>query len=274
MTYNGIDISNHNGKVNWSKVVETIDFVMIRAGYGRNNIDARLVNNVKGCQSYSIDFGFYWFSYALDTADAKNEADYVCNLADKYHPTYPIAYDWEYDSDEYAKKCGVTISNQKREEFAKTFLNRVKERGYTPILYTNIDYLSKGFNNLTTSYDIWLAQWGVNKPTRSCKIWQKTSSGKVNGISGSVDLNVGYKNYADKTNSNTNTSTNDNKETKTDKKTELEKVKNTYWNTYLAIAEDVIKGKYGNGNDRKKKLKNLGYDYDLVQSIVNILVKK
>lgn len=270
MKFNGIDVSTHNGTIDWKKVVESVDFAIIRAGYGKNNIDTMLSKNVKGCQDYSIDFGFYWFSYALSESDAKKEADYVCDLADKYKPNYPICYDWEYDSDEYAKKMGISMSNDKRKAFANSFLKRVEERGYYAMLYTNIDYLNKGFSDLTKTYDVWLAQWGVNSPSKSCGIWQKTSSGKVNGINGNVDLNISYNDYAGLiTNNKGNKKENKEKE----KKEQLNKYKDIFWNMYLGIAEDVKKGKYGNGADRKKKLKAQGYDYDIVQNIVNILVK-
>ena len=195
MSYSGIDVSKHNGKINWSALNGTIDFVMIRAGYGKNHIDGQIYNNVRGCMENGIDFGFYWFSYALTEKDAYNEAEYVCNLADVYHPVYPIAYDWEYDSDDHAKNNNVKMSNEKRKKFADIFLSRVKERGYIPINYTNIDYLSKGFDSLRSKYGLWLASWTTKKPSIPCDIWQNSDKGIITGINGKVDSNICYTDY-------------------------------------------------------------------------------
>ena len=120
----GMDISVFQGDISWSKVTG-IEFAIIRAGYGSNNIDSKALQNIKGCTDRKIPFGFYWFSYALSVNDAVKEADYVCNMADKYKITFPvIGYDWEYDSDNYAAKCNVSITNDKRYQFAVAFLNR------------------------------------------------------------------------------------------------------------------------------------------------------
>lgn len=194
----GIDISVFQGDISWSKVMG-IDFAIIRAGYGNNNLDSKVVQNIKGCTNYKIPFGLYWFSYALSVNDAVKEADYVCNIADKYKLTFPvIAYDWEYDSDSYAAKCGVSMTNDKRYQFASAFLKRVKQRGYTPIIYTNYDYLNKGFKKLLTEYDVWFAYPGGNsKPDiTGLTIWQYSWKGSVPGINADVDMNYCYKDYA------------------------------------------------------------------------------
>lgn len=251
MSKYGIDVSEHNGLIEWKKAKNNIEFCFIRGGYGRNNVDKRFGYNVRGCKQNDIPFGIYWFSYALSVADAKNEADYICNLADDYSPTLGLCYDWEYDSDTYAKKKGVNVTNTMRNEMAVAFLERVKERGYRPILYTNLDYIhNKGFVQLINTYDLWLAQWGTNKPSIKCLYWQCSSQGSVNGINTDVDVNISY---------DSNTSVNKN----FDDILEYAKVR------YLAVAYDIIAGKYGTGNTRKNKLKEAGYDYSLAQEFVN-----
>lgn len=207
-TKKGVDISVFQGDISWDNV-KGIDFAIIRAGYGSNNIDSKAVQNIKGCTMRKIPFGLYWFSYALSVTDATKEADYVCNLADKYKLTFPvIAYDWEYDSDSYAAKCGVTMTNDKRYQFAAAFLKRVKQRGYTPVIYTNYDYLNKGFQKLTSEYDVWFAYPGGSKPSISgLTIWQYSWKGIVPGISADVDMNYAYKNYSTVKPSTTSTST-------------------------------------------------------------------
>lgn len=259
MSLKGIDVSIHDGKIDWKTVKKNIDFAIIRAGYGKNNIDKKAVYNVTECTKQNIPIGLYWFSYALSKDMVVKEANYLCDFADKYKITYPLCYDWEYDSDEYAKKSKTTITNEMRKTFAIAFLETVKSRGYIPMLYTNIDYLNKGFKDLLNKYPIWLAQWGVKKPSIDCAIWQDGSIGIIDGIKTKVDTNISYLNYA-------NTSVED-------KEKSLASLKELTWEKYVKIANDVIAGKYGNGSTRKKKILSQGYDYNLVQSIVNILVK-
>ena len=192
----GIDVSYHNGLIDWRTVAKSIDFAIIRAGFGKNNIDTYAVDNIHGCELNNIPFGLYWFSYALNEDMVKKEADYLCDMADKYHPTYPLCFDWEYDSDNYAAKSGVAMTKAKREKFARVFLDRVEERGYYAMLYSNVDYLNNmGFGTLPSRYDLWLAHWGVSKPSVPCGIWQSTEKGRVNGIKGNVDANHSYKDY-------------------------------------------------------------------------------
>lgn len=194
----GVDISVFQGDISWG-AVSGIDFAIIRAGYGRNNIDTTALQNIKGCQNRNIPFGLYWFSYALTVSDAQKEADYVCDIADKYNITFPcIAYDWEYASDDYAVDCGVTIAPNTRYQFALAFLNRVKQRGYIPLIYTNYDYLNKGFRELLSKFDVWFAypSSGGKPDITGLTVWQYSWTGRVSGINADVDMNYCYKDYS------------------------------------------------------------------------------
>lgn len=273
-TKKGIDVSTHQGTINWDKVKGNIDFAIIRAGCGKNIIDSQFHNNAAACSRLGIPFGVYWFSYAYTEAMAKAEADYVCNAAAKYKLAYPICFDFEYDSYNYAVKNGVTPTKGLLVKMATAFLNRVEERGYYAMNYTNLDYLSRGFSGITDKYDTWLAQWGVSSPSRSCGIWQYSSAGNVPGISGNVDMDYAYKDYPSiiatmgtSSNDTVNGTTND----KT-KEEQLGNLKNEMWGKYYSIAKEVLDGKWGNGDARKNKLTGAGYDYNFVQSIVNIIV--
>lgn len=251
MSKYGIDVSEHNGVIDWKKVSKNIEFCFLRAGYGNNNIDKRFIKNAKDCKKNNIPFGLYWFSYALNEKEAIQEAEYACNLADDYGADLGIAFDWEYDSDSYAKKKGVAITNEKRVKMADVFLKTIKARGYRPILYANPDYIhNKGFVKLINVYDLWLAQWGTNKPGLKCLFWQTSSQGSVNGINTNVDVNIAFE---------------DDVTSSKDFTTILVSVKNKY----LAIANDIIAGKYGVNEERKNKLKELGYDYEVAQAFVN-----
>lgn len=188
--YRGIDVSQHNGIIDWKKVKnDKIDFAIIRAGYGQNNVDTMLYKNISGCKNNNIPFGLYWFSYALNENMAIKEANYIADIADKYYPDFPLVFDWEYASEEFANKKEIVFDNDGRKKIALAFLIRIEERGYTPMLYSNPDYLNKGFKELANKYDFWLALWAKNRPTIKHEIWQATATGKVAGIGTDVDIN-------------------------------------------------------------------------------------
>lgn len=259
----GVDVSEHQGYINWELASKNIDFAILRVGYGQGHIDKQFKRNASECNKYGIPIGAYWFSYALSYDDIRREADYCCELLMPYTVELPVAFDWEYDSDNHATKYGVSISNTMRMGFANAFMNRVKEYGATPMLYTNYDYLDKGFRPfLDGDCKIWLANWSVKEPNYKFDYWQKTNTHTVPGITGLVDLNI----------------------TKIDETWEdiTEQSETVYndakvssrLNEYLALAREIIAGKYNVGATRKKNIEKLGYDYYLVQYIVNYLMKK
>lgn len=196
----GIDVSKHNGVIKWMDVKYHIDFAMLRAGYGKNNIDSMFNRNATECERHGIPYGVYWFSYAYTPEMARNEAKYCLEIISEYNPTFPVCFDFEYDSTAYAKKNGVTVTKKLMCDMAIAFLSEIEKAGYYAMNYTNIDYLNKGFSSLTSKYDTWLAQWSVKTPSKPCGIWQYSDSGKVAGIAGKVDMNYSYHDYAEITN--------------------------------------------------------------------------
>lgn len=190
----GIDVSYHNGIIDWKKVKESgIDFAIIRAGYGRSNVDEQFENNVKGCIKNGIPFGVYWFIYGI------NEDEAIQN-AEKFHKTIApykdkimmkVWADLEYDTDANAKKRGVTLTKEVRTGMVVSFLERMKQYGYEVGNYANPDYLNSKFNDLSR-YTLWLARYSSQKGDYACEIWQYSSSGTVTGIKGKVDMNHYY----------------------------------------------------------------------------------
>ena len=264
---NGIDVSVHNGTIDWEKARHHVGFAMIRAGYGKNHIDKQFKRNADECTRLGIPFGVYWFSYALTEADAKAEAEYCLNAIKGYDLLYPVAFDYEEDSWRNANKQGKTPTAKLITAMAKAFLSAIEARGYYAINYTNIDYLNKYFSELLPKYDLWLAQWS-NTKTKECGIWQSTSKAKVEGIEGGVDYNTAYKDYPVIISAMNNAK----KSSSGSSNVTLETVKATLWQIYLATAKDVIAGKYGNGDTRVNSLRKSGYKPEVVQSIVNILL--
>lgn len=198
----GIDVSKWQGTINWAAAKNDIGFAILRAGYGQNNIDETFKRNADECTRLGIPFGVYWFSYAYNVDRAKREAQYCIEAVKRYKLDYPIAFDFEYDSVNYAQKHGVTITKQLASDMTRAFCEEIRAAGYTPIVYANPDYLSRYFDaDIANRYDIWLAQWpnnpDVNNPPRECTMWQYSNSGTISGISGRVDMNVCYKDYTE-----------------------------------------------------------------------------
>ena len=201
-----IDVSKHNTITSWTKVKEAgIDAVIIRAGYGCTT-DPKFVNNIKGAQAAGIAVGVYWFAYPLNVAGAKKEADYVYKLIKPYKVDLGVWYDFEYDTERYASQNGVDYTNALRTDVIKAFCERMKGYNYKVGLYLNPDYIQYKVNyNALKSYPLWLAQWtkstgatysgtnanSVNTKWGKPEIWQ-FGAGKINGISGNVDMNYYY----------------------------------------------------------------------------------
>lgn len=269
MKTKGIDVSYHNGKINWKELKSLIDFAMIRCGYGRNNIDSQFFNNAHGCEGSSIPFGVYWFSYALNPDMARAEADYCCNAISELNLLYPVAFDFEYGTEKYANKKGITFTNSDRIRIAKAFLDRIEERGYYPILYTNEDYIkNKGFGSLLGLYDLWYARYNTKpNPSRECDMWQYGTD--TIGSLEKVDVNYCYKDYPAIINPYYNIHD-------LDEQTILRIIHESdlfYLNRdYINLAFEIINGKYGTGNERKKKIEELGYNYEIAQSVVNVIM--
>lgn len=200
----GIDVSQWQGTIDWDKVKAAgVKFAMIRAGYGQNNIDTQFARNISECNRVGIPCGIYWFSYAYTEAMAIREAEYALAAVEPYKLDYPIAFDWEGDSANYAAKNGVTVTKMLVSAMARAFCKRLEQAKYYAMVYTNPSYLSNYFDaDIPKQYDIWLAQWPSkpnldSKPAQAGGIWQYTSSGSVNGISGRVDMNAAYYDYPD-----------------------------------------------------------------------------
>lgn len=196
----GIDVSKHQGTIDWAKVKASgVQFAMIRAGYGANNIDTQFKRNISECNRLGIPCGVYWFSYAYTEDMARKEAEYCLAAIKDYALDYPVAFDFEYDSVSYAAKNGVTMSKSLASKIVKAFCEAVEAAGYYAVNYANKDYLTNYFDAaVKKDYDLWLAQWPKSPDLSAppdCGIWQYSSTGKVSGISGNVDLNAAYKDY-------------------------------------------------------------------------------
>ncbi len=201
--YEGPDISKHNSNVDIKRVRDAgCKRIGNRAGYGKNNVDQKYISNALACHNLGVNVLLYWFSYAYTVAMAAAEAGYAVAQAAKYWTKCPIAFDFEYDSVNYARKNGVQITKQLATDLAIAFLRVVKDVGYIPVIYTNRDYLQNYFDmgritaELGTVY-IWYARYAaaLKAGEEEIDIWQYTSTARIPGIRGNVDMNRFYTDF-------------------------------------------------------------------------------
>lgn len=189
----GIDVSYHNGHIDWDMVKnDNVKFVIVRGGYGQNNIDKKAHFNLSRCNAVGLPVGMYWFSYALTPNMARNEARHALALAKQYDLQMPIYFDMEYDSFNYMAKKGVQINKKLFNDCCKAFCEEIENAGYYAGIYVNRDILYRYLDKSTSDkYDIWYARYG-DKCDRKTNLWQQSDTGKVAGIQGNVDINFAY----------------------------------------------------------------------------------
>lgn len=187
----GIDISQWQGKVDFSKVKTQVDFVILREGY-RQTIDPRFLEYVQGCKAAGILIhGVYHFLYPLNNQDVIAEAKSCIANVQKagLDKTTRIWCDLEYDTIDNAKKKGVVLGKNEINLFTKTFCDYIQSQGYPTGVYTNGDYYKNYYSaDVLKKYPIWLADY-TGGPDYDCIMQQYSSKGVVAGISGGVDMN-------------------------------------------------------------------------------------
>lgn len=189
-----IDVSTWNGNIDWNSVYQSgVKFAMIRSSFGvenPNQVDNKFVRNITNAQRAGVKCGVYHYSYAQSVSAAKQEAEFCLKTIKGYKLDLPVAFDIEDSSQTHLGKDTLT-------NIVIAFCDKIKSAGYRPMLYCNPNWLCNYLHKdkLINKYDIWLANWGVSAPSYDCAIWQYSETGKVSGISGSVDVNWLFKDY-------------------------------------------------------------------------------
>lgn len=195
MANHGIDVSQYQGNIDFKKVKKAgVNFVIIRAGYGRDisQKDPYFEQNYKNAKAAGLNVGAYWYSYAVNDADAIKEAQACLSVIKGKTFEYPVYYDIEEQS-QFSKGRSFC------DNLAKAFLNKMESAGYFAGLYTGRyaaqNYFSK---SVLDRYALWIAEYnGKLNYSGNYGIWQNSSTWRVNGISGNVDHDYGYINYPD-----------------------------------------------------------------------------
>lgn len=193
----GIDVSYHQGDINWEKVAKDgVKFAIIRGGSSTTE-DIKFKKNIEGALNAGIQVGVYWFSTAYTVDDANKEAQKCMEIISPYKNklSFPVFLDYEEYTIKLAQDNNINLNLSSVSNICNTFLSKLKSNGYECGIYTNKTvskfYLS---DNIRNSYDLWIAQYN-DKCTYWGKyaMWQYSKSGKIDGINGNVDLNYYYK---------------------------------------------------------------------------------
>lgn len=191
-TMKGIDVSVHNGDIDWNKVkADGIEFAILRAGYGReiSQKDARFEENYKNAKATGIPVGAYWYSYAMSEDEARLEADVFLSIIKGKQFEFPVYFDVE-------EKKQFDLGKEKVSAIMRAFLEKVESAGYFVGLYGSASSLTTHTtDDIKNRYTIWLAHWvQQTNYNGSYALWQY-SKGSVNGISGNVDLDICTTNF-------------------------------------------------------------------------------
>lgn len=209
----GIDVARYQGTIDWTRVAtSSVDFAMVRLGY-RSYADGSIVEdpnaryNLQEAQKNNIMLGAYFFSSAVNTTEAVEEANWAADILDHYSINYPIAYDCEGFLEETSRQYDMSV--KERTDVALAFLKQIEKRGYEGMFYASKNDMEKfhrwDMSRIEKHYKVWVAQYPeAGYPTTEKSsytgphaMWQHTTKGVVPGITQNVDLDVAYFGYAE-----------------------------------------------------------------------------
>ena len=187
----GIDVSAHQGKIDWKKV--NIDFAILHAGFGKviSQKDEYFDANYSGAKAAGIPIGAYWYSYAMTPDEARQEADVFLEVIKSKQFEYPVYFDIE-------EQKQLALGKENVSAIIKAFLEKVEKAGYWVGLYMSASPLTDCVtDDIKNRYAVWVANVGVSKPSYSGAygMWQYSWTGKVSGINGDVDMDYAYVDY-------------------------------------------------------------------------------
>ena len=190
----GIDVSSHQGAIDWAQVKNSgIAFAILRAGYGkyRSQEDKRFAENYRACVDNDIPTGAYWYSYAQTVAEARQEAEMAMAVLAGRRFGYPIYFDIE-------DRTQLALGRELLQRIVESFCGALEENGWFAGLYSYKSFLLANFSEtLLRRYAVWVAHTGVSATNYPLPygMWQYSHSGSVRGIRGAVDQNHAYLNY-------------------------------------------------------------------------------
>ena len=247
----GIDVSYHKGNIDWNKVKPSVSFVILRLGWigNKNNhtIDPKFEEYYNQCKSLNIPIGMYVYNYCNSEGNAISGAKWVIDKLTNKTLELPVYLDMEDNSLESLGKTKLT-------NICIAFNTEIEKTGLWAGVYANLNWYNNFLdkNLIKKKYTTWIAHYtsGIDKYKGEYDMWQSSSSGRIDGISSNVDTDYLYRDLISQIGDISPTNPND---------------------EILKLANEVISGKYGNGEARKKAL---GDKYSAVQAKVNELMAK
>ena len=247
----GIDVSEHNGTINWDVVKGQIDFAILKLGNIGDNTkfwrDKYFVRNYNECTRLGIPFGVYVYCYTNEVENAEEAGRQVVEYLKDKSIQLPVYIDME------DKEIQVE-GRDKLTDICIAFNTQIEQSGRWAGVYANLDWFNNYLNKdkIKSKYTTWIAHYGVSpdKYKGEYDILQYTSSGQVNGINGNVDMNEMYRDLIADINGSS-------VQPVTPKKTNEQ------------MADEVIAGRWGNQPERQTRIEAEGYDYQTIQDIVN-----
>jgi GH25 family lysozyme M1 (1,4-beta-N-acetylmuramidase) len=191
---NGIDVSKHNGQIDWNavKASNKVEFAILRAGLGRiaSQKDKQFERNYSECKHLDIPIGAYWYSYAMSPAEARQEAKAFLEVIKGKTFEYPVYFDIEEDKQLKLGKKAVS-------DMIAAFCETLEDAGYFVGVYTSRSSFQNYVDNTSkTAYTSWVAEWGDKLHyTEPADMWQKSDKGTIPGIQGRVDLDECYRDF-------------------------------------------------------------------------------
>ena len=248
----GIDVSEHNGIINWDLVKSQVNFAILRLGWIGNKdnhtLDKQFEKNYAECKRLGIPAGVYVYCYCNSEETAKAGANWTMKMLQGKNIELPIYIDMEDDT---IKCCG----RDKLTNICIAFNTVIEQAGLWAGVYANENWFNNYLNKeeLKRRYTCWIASYknGVDCYKGAYDIWQNSSSGKINGINGKVDTNYMYRDLISQIGN------------KTTSEPQITK-------SIVDLAQEVIARKWGDGEVRKQALGSL---YNEVQAKVDEILK-
>lgn len=240
MKIKGVDLSYCQEGISFPALKKAgVKFAIIRAGFSTKK-DVTMDKFVADCKKYGIDYGFYWYSYAMSVEQAEAEAEKCISVIKGLSPTYSLFFDME------EKKQIGGLNTDTRTKMAIAFCKKIRRAGFKPGIYANPSFMENYYDKsrIVGKYDIWLAHW-TNSPDCPSKynygqtMWQW---GLDRIVGYDVDGDICFTDYGKK---------------------------NPVKKTIDQLADEVLAGKWDNGAERERLLTAAGYDYNAVQKKVN-----
>ena len=177
-----IDVSGHDGLIDWDSAKEHTEGVIIRIGYGNDYAyqdDKQAVQNMDECERLGIPYGVYIYSYAMTMQETESEISHTLRMLKGRNPVRGVWFDME-DADEYKKNHGMDVYSEEDRtlltDICIRFIEEMHSRGYITGVYANYDYYKNVLDTnrlyMTEGFNMWLAHWDVEEPDMDCMMWQ------------------------------------------------------------------------------------------------------